>query len=160
MKRDARAHGAALDPRRLAEYRTRLLVDRRTLTQHLLCSAGVPASPLGHVVGDTADRAAADADGHVTAQLEGSLSGTLAEIDHALERMSRSRYGFCEDCGRRIPAARLRALPSATLCVRCKQGEEAEAKLEREPLRWGEFEGVPADGDDADPADRVRRLGL
>jgi phage/conjugal plasmid C-4 type zinc finger TraR family protein len=112
------------------------------------------------VVADTADRAAADADGHVMAQLNGRMSRRLTDIDHALERMSRGRYGLCEDCGRPIPAARLHALPSATLCVRCKQSQEAETAVTTEPEPSGVFENLPAEVDDEDFADRVLRLGL
>lgn len=57
----------------------------------------------------------------------------LRMIDLALERIAASRYGRCEDCGRRIPAARLRALPFADLCVECKKKEEAEERLVHRP---------------------------
>lgn len=31
---------------------------------------------------------------------------------------------LCEDCGKPIPKARLAALPSATLCVKCRAQED------------------------------------
>ena len=34
---------------------------------------------------------------------------------HALTKFALGTYGICEDCGRPIPAARLKALPMATL---------------------------------------------
>lgn len=43
----------------------------------------------------------------------------LDKVNHALERMERGQYGTCEICGQPIPAARLQALPYATLCVTC-----------------------------------------
>lgn len=54
----------------------------------------------------------------------GSLSERIRQVSHALERIDEGGYGFCEKCGKPIPAARLAAFPSATLCVSCKQLEE------------------------------------
>ncbi len=48
----------------------------------------------------------------------------MTQIQHAIERIDRGTYGFCESCGRPIPKARLKAFPSATLDVACKQREE------------------------------------
>ncbi|GAA2164079.1 hypothetical protein GCM10010403_47390 [Glycomyces rutgersensis] len=53
-----------------------------------------------------------------------SLSERIRQVSHALERLDEGTYGFCERCGKPIPAARLAAFPSATLDVGCKQLEE------------------------------------
>jgi DnaK suppressor protein len=44
----------------------------------------------------------------------------LEEVSRALEDLEAGRYGVCRDCGKPIPAARLRVLPSATRCVACQ----------------------------------------
>ena len=49
-------------------------------------------------------------------------------IDHALSRVAQGQLGRCETCGREIPIARLRALPSAALCVRCASVPEMMAR--------------------------------
>jgi RNA polymerase-binding protein DksA len=49
----------------------------------------------------------------------------LDEIEEALERMHEGTYGICEECGRLLPLERLRAIPYARLCIRCKEIEEA-----------------------------------
>lgn len=54
----------------------------------------------------------------------GAISERIRQVSHALERLDEGEYGFCEKCGKPIPAARLAAFPSATLCVSCKQLEE------------------------------------
>ena len=54
----------------------------------------------------------------------GAISERIRQVSHALERLDEGGYGFCEKCGKAIPAARLAAFPSATLCVSCKQLEE------------------------------------
>jgi DnaK suppressor protein len=48
----------------------------------------------------------------------------LREINSALRKMIEGKYGDCSCCGSRIPEARLRALPLASLCVKCKVEEE------------------------------------
>ena len=45
----------------------------------------------------------------------------LRRIDGALARLSEGSYGLCEDCGQRIPEARLQAEPTAFRCVQCQE---------------------------------------
>jgi len=49
---------------------------------------------------------------------------SVDEIDLALERMKAGTYGLCTPAGRRIPVARLEAIPWADTCVDCKQRVE------------------------------------
>ena len=75
-------------------------------------------------IGDIFD----DADLEQTRELN-LLLGTrerqkLDQIESALSRMEKGEYGFCEDCEENIPAARLKAMPFATLCVKCKSERE------------------------------------
>jgi DnaK suppressor protein len=44
---------------------------------------------------------------------------TLSAIESALERIEDGTYGQCEECGVKIPTARLNAIPYAPLCVKC-----------------------------------------
>jgi DnaK suppressor protein len=44
---------------------------------------------------------------------------TLDLIELALERIEDGSYGSCDECGAKIPKARLNALPYAPLCVKC-----------------------------------------
>lgn len=50
---------------------------------------------------------------------------TLQHIEAALERIHRGTYGLCVECGGRIPAARMAALPWAALCRECQEVAEA-----------------------------------
>jgi DnaK suppressor protein len=54
--------------------------------------------------------------------LSAQARAAITEIDRALEKIDNGHYGICEQCGRPIPEARLRALPYAALCVACKSG--------------------------------------
>ena len=45
------------------------------------------------------------------------LQATEIDVRRALAKLDDGSYGRCDVCGREIPAARLEALPWATLCV-------------------------------------------
>lgn len=49
----------------------------------------------------------------------------LDQIESALSKMDKGEYGFCEDCEEPIPAGRLKVMPFATLCVKCKSERES-----------------------------------
>jgi DnaK suppressor protein len=46
----------------------------------------------------------------------------VVAIDEALAKIEAGTYGVCDKCGEQIPKERLKALPHAALCVRCKSG--------------------------------------
>ena len=50
--------------------------------------------------------------------------GTLEQIESALERIEDGTFGHCEECGTKIPKARLGAIPYATFCVKCASRQE------------------------------------
>lgn len=49
----------------------------------------------------------------------------LDQIESALSKLDNGEYGYCEDCDETIPVGRLRAMPFATLCVKCKSERES-----------------------------------
>ncbi|MDR1957916.1 MAG: TraR/DksA family transcriptional regulator [Planctomycetaceae bacterium] len=63
-----------------------------------------------------------------TLSLVQNSSGTLQEIDAALERINEGTYGQCENCECRIPKARLKAIPYTALCVNCAAEKEQEKR--------------------------------
>jgi DnaK suppressor protein len=54
--------------------------------------------------------------------LSAQARAAIEEIDKAVEKIHDGSYGRCESCGTAIPKERLRALPYAALCVKCKSG--------------------------------------
>ncbi len=48
----------------------------------------------------------------------------LREIEAALTRVASGTYGLCRRCKEEIAAARLRVLPTATLCIDCARAVE------------------------------------
>jgi DnaK suppressor protein len=54
--------------------------------------------------------------------LSAQARAAIEEIDRAVEKVHDGTYGLCEKCGIAIPKERLKALPHASLCVKCKSG--------------------------------------
>lgn len=54
--------------------------------------------------------------------LSAQARATADEVNLALAKLDKGTYGTCERCARPIPRARLKAMPSAALCVACKSG--------------------------------------
>ena len=57
----------------------------------------------------------------ISAAIVEITSRTLQGIEDALGRLESGTYGRCSDCGAEIPAARLRAIPSAVRCRGCQE---------------------------------------
>jgi RNA polymerase-binding transcription factor DksA len=54
--------------------------------------------------------------------LSAQALAAVEEIDRAVEKVHLGTYGVCERCHENIPKERLKALPYAALCVKCKTG--------------------------------------
>jgi len=61
--------------------------------------------------------------------LEGETE-ELRRVDDALGRLREGSYGLCEVCGKPIPLSRLRVVPFADLCVKCKENLEKSFPLQ------------------------------
>ncbi len=91
-------------------------------------------------VGDSADAAIDHDYGLVNSHLAEVESRELVRIEHALDRIRRGEFGVCEECGQRIPAARLEALPYATTCVKCQRTVEWNGHSPRRTQNWSRVE--------------------
>lgn len=56
--------------------------------------------------------------------LEGNLEQSLADVKRALSKIEAGTYGTCENCGKPIAQARLKAFPTARLCLQCKAKQQ------------------------------------
>ncbi len=56
--------------------------------------------------------------------LRQNLERQLELVKGALSRFASGTYGVCQRCGEKIDFARLKALPYATMCLRCQQRVE------------------------------------
>src|SRR5574337_769380 len=50
----------------------------------------------------------------------------LRDIDSALEKIEEGTFGICEICRKKINKERMRAVPSASLCIDCQREEEVD----------------------------------
>ena len=87
--------------------------------------------------GDVVDAALDSVQDEISSQLAEVESRELARIEYALERMHTGQYGVCEGCVRKIPMARLNALPYATFCIKCQREAEREGAPGRMDVDWG-----------------------
>jgi len=50
-----------------------------------------------------------------------TLEQELKDINLALEKIKKGKYGICEKCGNPIPQARLKVHPQARFCKKCQK---------------------------------------
>ena len=53
--------------------------------------------------------------------IEYNLELKLKNIDLALEKIEKDKYGNCEKCGKEIDEKRLKISPEARFCLKCKK---------------------------------------
>ena len=73
---------------------------------------------------DAADLATECIEQDLALSMLNSVSGTLEQIEDALQRIGDGTYGRCVVCDTVIPAARLEAIPYAKCCVQCAAEQE------------------------------------
>jgi DnaK suppressor protein len=107
----------------LADVRKRLEAERDRLRAEIAEASARPAtfsasvdSYYGNHLADTASDMFEE---EKALALEAHLSGLLAKVEAALERIEHGTYGICERCGQPIEPERLEALPYATTCLAC-----------------------------------------
>lgn len=86
--------------------------------------------------GDSADLAADNLAGEISAQLAGVEFREIAKIDKAIRRINDNAYGICEGCKKNIPLARLEAIPHACFCIDCKRISEEHNIEEGSEVNW------------------------
>ena len=73
--------------------------------------------------GGAALETAADEVEEYTSRLpvEFSLETRLRDINLALEKIEKDKYGKCENCGKEIDEKRLKVYPAARFCLKCQK---------------------------------------
>ncbi len=75
-----------------------------------------------------ADVATDNYDRELNLDLASTEQKILNDIATALKRIDDGSYGKCEACEEKISVQRLKAMPYARLCIKCKEEEEKKAK--------------------------------
>ncbi|HMP01149.1 MAG TPA: TraR/DksA C4-type zinc finger protein [Gemmatales bacterium] len=94
---------------------------RRILAGELADLSDADRSQFNSDLADAAFDAGADEIASQLAQIEAT---ELAQIERAIKRLQGGTYGLCESCDKRIPVARLNALPYSTMCIECAREAE------------------------------------
>ena len=113
--------------------------------------------------GDHADAAVESATDDVSSRLVEIESRELDQIEHALDRIGAGVYGRCESCGRRIPAARLNALPYTDRCIKCQREEERRepwGARDADSERWADVDEGPIEDRESDGANMLGDFGM
>lgn len=75
---------------------------------------------------DSVDVASQETDKRIFLALRERDRQRAMDIRRALRQLDEGAYGVCEECGEDIAPARLRAFPTTTVCVHCKEMLEQE----------------------------------
>ena len=99
--------------------------------------------------GDAADAAFGNSGDEMTSQLAQLESKEVAQIELALQRIGQGRYGICDVCSKKIPVARLNALPYCVMCVGCQAEVEKDSTWldSHADMAWGEIRDSADDRD-------------
>jgi len=102
-----------------------VLDDIKHITDDTLKKSQKEAS--GDISGYTyhmADVATDNYDREFSLGLASNERNALYELDDALKRIEDESFGFCDDCKGPIAKNRLKAVPSARLCIKCQEKRE------------------------------------
>jgi len=78
---------------------------------------------------DPLDRAVTEFDTSFAFRLREREGNLIRKIQDALSRLEDGTFGICEECGEEISRGRLQARPITTLCIKCKDKQEADEKI-------------------------------
>ncbi len=78
---------------------------------------------------DELDQAQTDIEQSMRMRLRNREALFIKKVEEALKRIEEGTFGECEECGEDIGELRLRARPTATLCVACKEEQERKEIL-------------------------------
>ena len=109
------------------EFERRLRDARREVWRTVARTDAELATLEGHQAGAPTEDAANASVTAVLSRLDGAERQLLDEIAAAQARLATGAFGTCERCAAAIPLARLRAVPTARLCVVCERAAERAA---------------------------------
>ena len=130
-----------VDSRMIEELVDELYRRRSALLEGVAEDRGISTLPdqRGSEVEETAQ---VDRIARLRSQLSRRGQMMIREIESALERVADGTYGICSRCEEPIGSARLRAMPTAMLCIECAKSVEKKRSAmsgreeERLPLRY------------------------
>ena len=121
-----------MNKKELAEFRKIILKKKEDILEEIKCiSEDVLKKSQKEASGDIsgytyhmADVATDNYDREFSLGLASSERESLYVLDDALKKIEDGTYGICEECKTAISKTRLKALPQASLCVKCQEKKE------------------------------------
>lgn len=104
----------------LLKWKSNLMVDVDKTIHHMQDEAANFADPN--------DRATQEEEFSLELRTRDRERKLMAKIDESLNRIDSGEYGICEECGIEIGINRLKARPTAELCIDCKTLQEIKEK--------------------------------
>lgn len=120
--------GRPLGSEAIEEVRRTLLAARARLLRTVTTTEEELATLEAHEPGAPIEDAAREEVVGILGRLGVLERRELEEIDAARARLAAGAFGTCEGCGGAIPLPRLRAVPTARLCVDCQARHERPAR--------------------------------
>jgi DnaK suppressor protein len=120
-----------LDETTKAELLVRLQTDLKHLEADIAELAKNERDSLSEASGENAyrdhmaDQGSATFEREMDMTFEENERVALDEVRAALARFEDGTYGTCARCSADIPVGRLEAVPTANLCITCKEAEES-----------------------------------
>jgi DnaK suppressor protein len=111
---------------------------------------GADTTLISEPSGDIYDQASSERDRELGLLLGDREREKVHAIDEALLRIEENEYGICEECEEEIPLGRLKAMPFARHCVKCKSDLE---KLQAQTKRFEEeraYREIPLGAEEED----------
>ena len=119
----------------LKSWKDRLLQERENIRQTLAQQKAATASTAFDLGGEISAHSSHMADqGTDTMEREKAFlfvsqkTERLMEVEEALARIDAGTFGVCETCGENMLARRLERIPTARMCVPCKEQQEKSAR--------------------------------
>lgn len=119
-----------MDEKKLAEVRRFLTQERERLLAEIAEYERESQDNLSEASGENnyrdhmADQGTATFAKEFDMILEDNLRSLLGGVERTIQRIDAGTWGLCQRCGEPIPPDRLEAMPTAELCISCKEREE------------------------------------
>ena len=125
----------ALSRHQVKHFRQLLITERakfageiKSIAQETSKSPREASGDLSAYTVHMADMSADAYEREVSMNIVSSEQEVLYQIDDALKRVDEGTFGICEQCTTPITMSRLKAVPYASLCIKCQRVKEQKNK--------------------------------
>lgn len=106
----------------LEYFKTKLNNEKETLAEEIkYYRKEDPYSDKTRAIGISEDGITESEEHDRLSATKAELERTLKDVEAALQRLDRGKFGKCTNCGSQISLERLEIMPSASLCLTCQQ---------------------------------------